>query len=335
MNNNTILITGGAGFIGSHLVEHMLNHHLGYNIINLDDLTYAGDLNRLKFVEDKANYTFVKGNICDVELIAKIFSTYNIKGIIHLAAESHVDNSISDPKIFVRTNIQGTFNLLEAARKYWADNNKVEHRFLHVSTDEVYGSLGSEGYFSETTAYAPNSPYSASKAASDFLVRSYFHTYNLPVVISNCSNNYGSRQHEEKFIPTVIRQALKGKAIPIYGEGKNIRDWLYVKDHCLALDVIFHQGKLGDSYNIGTHNERANIEIATLICNILAKLKPLPKGSSYLSQISYVKDRVGHDFRYAIDNSKLCLELNWQPSFTFMDSLTETIEWYIKYYNYE
>lgn len=336
MNNRNILVTGGAGFIGCHLVEHLLSKYPGSKIINLDLLTYAGDSGRLKAHENNPNYIFIQGDIGDTQLVSELFTKHKIDGVMHLAAESHVDNSISGPRIFFETNVMGTQNLLDNAKKYWLEKNgqlKSEFaaaKFLHVSTDEVYGSLGDSGYFTEDTPYAPNSPYSASKAASDFVARSYFHTYGLPIVISNCSNNFGPKQHDEKLIPTIIRNAITKKAIPIYGNGKNIRDWLYVSDHCTALDKIFTNGLLGESYNIGTHNEKTNIEIATLICEILDEI--LPAGDSYKDQISYVQDRAGHDFRYAIDNSKICQELGWEPEGVFSRNLKTTIEWYVSKY---
>ncbi len=334
MENKTILITGGAGFIGCHLIEYLLNKYPDYQILNLDSLTYAGDLKRLDFCQNNQNYKFIEGDICNQNLLNEIFSNYKIDGIFHLAAESHVDNSIASPQIFVETNINGTFCLLEAAKEhckeYWQNE---QSKFLHVSTDEVFGSLGNVGYFSETTPYAPNSPYSASKASSDFLVRSYFHTYNLPVIISNCSNNFGPKQHDEKLIPTIIRKALKNEPIPIYGNGENIRDWLYVNDHASALDRIYHSGKIGESYNIGTQNEKTNVEIAELVCKILDDVKPLADGSNYNKLISYVKDRAGHDFRYAIDNTKITNELKWQSDASFDDSLTQTVKYYIDKYN--
>jgi dTDP-glucose 4,6-dehydratase len=336
MHNKNILVTGGAGFIGCHLVEYLLNKHQTVRIINLDLLTYAGDRERLKDHEKNPNYTFIHGDIGDADLVSQIFAEHKIDGVMHLAAESHVDNSISGPRVFFETNVMGTQNLLDNAKKYWLEENgrlKSEFtaaKFLHVSTDEVYGSLGNTGYFTEETPYAPNSPYSASKAASDFAARSYFHTYGLPIVISNCSNNFGPKQHDEKLIPTIIRNAIAGKEIPIYGNGKNIRDWLYVSDHCAALDRIFEKGKTGESYNIGTHNEKTNIEIATIICEILDEI--LPVASSYKEQITYVRDRAGHDFRYAIDNSKICQKLGWAPEGLFNQDLKTTIEWYVTKY---
>lgn len=333
MQAYNILITGGAGFIGSHLVEYLLNRYPSYNIINLDALTYAGDIKRNANVANDPRYKFVHGNICDERLVEDIFNEHEISGVFHLAAETHVDNSINMPKIFVETNVNGTLTLLEAARKYWlGGNHGIENpRFIHVSTDEVYGTLGGTGYFTENSPYAPNSPYSASKASSDFLVRSYFHTYDLPAIITNCSNNYGEMQHDEKLIPTIIRNALRGNKIPIYGTGQNIRDWLYVIDHCTALDNVFRKGQIGESYNIGTNNEKTNIEIANLVCAILDKLRPLRLGS-YKDQISFVTDRLGHDFRYAIDNSKITNMLGWQAESTFDNNLEITVKWYASYY---
>lgn len=333
MQLGNILVTGGAGFIGSHLVEYLLNTYPSNNIINLDALTYAGDIKRNSNVANNPRYKFVHGNICDELLVENIFNEHEISGVFHLAAETHVDNSINRPKIFVETNVTGTLTLLEAARKYWQSNESkiLNPRFIHVSTDEVYGSLGNSGYFMEDTPYAPNSPYSASKASSDFLVRSYFHTFGLPVIITNCSNNYGPMQHDEKLIPTIIRSALHGNKIPIYGKGKNIRDWLYVGDHFTALDKIFQTGEIGESYNIGTRNEKTNIEIVNLVCEILDKLKPLKSGS-YKDQISFVTDRLGHDFRYAIDNSKIANTLGWYAKSTFKDDLEITVKWYVSHY---
>jgi len=338
MKNNSILITGGAGFIGSHLVNLLVKKYPQTNIINIDSLTYAADLSRLKEIENNANYTFIEGDIRDELLIDKIFVENKIDSVIHLAAESHVDNSIKNPKIFVETNVIGTQNLLHSAKKLWLDaNNELRKeyqnaKFLHVSTDEVYGTLGETGYFTEETPYAPNSPYSASKASSDMIARSYFHTFNLPIVISNCSNNYGSMQHDEKLIPTVIRKALSGEDIPIYGNGKNIRDWLYVEDHCLALELVFQKGTLGESYNIGTKNEKTNLDLAKEICQLLDKAKPKSSGS-YVDQVAFVQDRAGHDFRYAIDHSKISNELGWNPQFSFEQALQNTIDWYIKTYS--
>ena len=337
MKNNSILITGGAGFIGSHLVNLLVKKYPQTNIINIDSLTYAADLSRIKESENSANYTFIEGDIRDELLIDKLFVENKIDSVIHLAAESHVDNSIKNPKIFVETNVIGTQNLLHSAKKLWLDaNNKLRNeyqnsKFLHVSTDEVYGTLGKTGYFTEETPYAPNSPYSASKASSDMLARSYFHTFNLPIVISNCSNNYGPMQHDEKLIPTVIRKALSNQEIPIYGNGKNIRDWLYVEDHCLALELIFQAGTPGGSYNIGTKNEKTNLDLAKKICQLLDEAKPKSSGS-YVDQISFVQDRAGHDFRYAIDHSKISNELGWNPQFSFELALQNTIKWYMKTY---
>lgn len=330
----SILVTGGAGFIGSNLVEHLVHKYLGYHIITLDLLTYAGDLDNLSSIKNAENFTFIKGNICDRKLIEQIFEKYNIKGVFHLAAESHVDNSIANPDIFIETNIKGTFVLLDVAYKYWMEKPfKAKHgfencRFLHVSTDEVYGSLGDTGMFTEKTPYAPNSPYSASKASSDMLVRSYHHTYGLDTVITNCSNNYGPKQHKEKLIPTVIRKGLSGEAIPIYGDGSNTRDWLYVTDHCSGLDMAFHKGKGGEVYLIGGRNERNNNFIAHKICELLDKMQPKEEGS-YKDQISYVEDRAGHDFRYAIDATKIEKELGWKAQENFESGLLKTVQWYL------
>lgn len=337
ITNQCVLVTGGAGFIGSNFIPHFLEKNLDIQVINLDKLTYAGNLQNLNEVTQNNRYHFIEGDICDKVLVEKIFNKYQIDGIFHFAAESHVDNSIERPDSFIKTNIEGTFILLEAAKKYWMDspNNPKEGfenaRFHHVSTDEVYGSLGSEGFFTEETAYAPNSPYSASKASSDFLVRSYFHTYGLNVVTSNCSNNYGSKQHDEKLIPTIIRKALNGAAIPIYGDGKNIRDWLYVLDHCKGIELVFADGKAGETYAIGGKNEQNNLYIAKKICSLLDKLEPKQKGS-YTEQISFVKDRLGHDYRYAIDASKIERELNWKADENFESGIEKTIAWYINKY---
>jgi len=328
----TVLITGGAGFIGSNFIPFFIEKNPNYKIINLDKLTYAGNLENLLEVAKNERYSFIQGDICNKELVDSIFNEFNIDSVIHFAAESHVDNSIQSPDNFIKTNIEGTFTLLETARKYWVEgyNNK---RFHHISTDEVYGSLGETGFFTENTNYAPNSPYSASKAASDFLIRSYYHTYGLNVVTSNCSNNFGPKQHDEKLIPTIIRTALKGKNIPIYGKGKNIRDWLYVLDHCNGINNIFHNGKLGETYLLGGNNEYTNLEIAENICNLLDDIQPKPKGT-YKEQIIFVEDRKGHDFRYAIDATKTKKELNWKPKENFDAGLRKTINWYVhKYQN--
>ncbi|MBT8185746.1 MAG: dTDP-glucose 4,6-dehydratase [Eudoraea sp.] len=329
----TILITGGAGFIGSNFIGMFLEKNPNYNVVNLDKLTYAGSLENLTAIASHKRYTFIKGDICDKELVINIFKKHNITAVIHFAAESHVDNSIAFPEAFIKTNIEGTFVLLEAARIFWTSSSSVlkENRFLHISTDEVFGSLGDQGYFTETTPYAPNSPYSASKAAADFLVRSYHHTYGLNVVTSNCSNNYGPRQHDEKLIPTIIRKALSGENIPIYGDGSNIRDWLFVNDHCEALDLVFHKGKAGDTYVIGGNNEHNNLYIARTICAELDRLHPGPKGS-YVQQITLVEDRPGHDYRYAIDSTKIKEMLGWSPKEDFTTGIQKTIQWYMQKY---
>ena len=328
-----MLITGGAGFIGSNYVQYILEN-TNDEIVVLDKLTYAGDLRNLEEYSDHLNYTFIKGDICDEELIHALFQEHNFHRVVHFAAESHVDNSITGPGAFINTNIVGTFNLLHAAYKLWMDgpnnlkNDFGDARFLHISTDEVYGTLGEVGLFTETTPYAPNSPYSASKASSDFIVRSYFHTYGMPVVTTNCSNNYGPNQHKEKLIPTIIRKAIFGEPIPIYGDGKNIRDWLYVSDHCTGIKMALETGKLGETYNIGGRNERENLYIAHTICDLLNELKP--KEVSYRDQISFVTDRPGHDFRYAIDASKIEGDLQWKAEETFESGIKKTIEWYLK-----
>lgn len=332
--DKTVLTTGGAGFIGSNFILYFLNKYPRYQLLNLDKLTYAGDLNNLREVSKGPQYHFIKGDICDGNLLEEIFNKYSIDSIIHFAAESHVDNSINAPDHFIKTNIVGTFTLLETVRKYWLSKAKplVEHLFHHISTDEVYGSLGAKGSFNEETPYAPNSPYSASKAASDFLVRSYHHTYGLKTVTSNCSNNFGPRQHDEKLIPTIIRNALMGEPIPIYGDGSNVRDWLFVKDHCRALDTVFHDGKSGETYLIGGNNEYNNLYIAQKICRILDNLRPKEKGN-YGDQISFVEDRPGHDFRYAIDATKIKRDLGWQPTTSFEKGLIDTVNWYLIKYN--
>lgn len=331
MKNNKVLITGGAGFIGSNYVEYLLKNSED-EIFVLDKLTYAGNLQNLEAVSDKI--TFIKGDICDLEFIQKLFAEHQFQKVVHFAAESHVDNSISGPSEFIQTNIVGTFNLLQCAYKTWMDGPNYlkeefkKARFLHISTDEVYGTLGKTGLFSEETSYAPNSPYSASKASSDFIVRSYFHTYGLPVVTTNCSNNYGPNQHKEKLIPTIIRKAISGEPIPIYGDGKNVRDWLYVMDHCSGIYLAFEKGKLGETYNIGGRNERENLYIANVICEFLDEM--LPKQSSYKDQITFVKDRPGHDFRYAIDASKIENELGWKAKENFETGIQKTISWYLE-----
>ena len=332
-----ILITGGAGFIGSNFVPYFCEKYRNeYNIINLDKLTYAGNLDNLSECENMKNYKFIQGDICDRELVEKIFSNYNIDGVVHFAAESHVDNSISGPATFMQTNILGTFTLLDTARKFWTNAPHVlkegfeKSRFHHISTDEVYGTLGETGYFVETTPYAPNSPYSASKASSDMIVRAYNHTYGLNTTISNCSNNYGPKQHKEKLIPKIISNALGGQPIPIYGDGKNIRDWLYVLDHCKAIDLIFHEGKTGETYNIGGRNERDNLQIVDTILTYMDKRVPRKDGKSYKELITFVKDRAGHDRRYAIDATKLETQLGWKADENFDSGIVKTIEWYLK-----
>ena len=333
--SKSILVTGGAGFIGSNFVPYFCKKYPDYQIINLDKLTYAGNLDNLQECHDMNNYTFVQGDICDVSMLEKLFAQYDIRGVIHFAAESHVDNSITGPRPFIETNILGTFNLLETARKYWmtAPNQYKEGyencRFHHISTDEVYGTLGDTGLFEETTAYAPNSPYSASKASSDFLVRAYFHTFGMNVTTSNCSNNYGPKQHPEKLIPKIISNCLAEKPIPIYGDGKNIRDWLYVLDHCKAIDLIYHTGKAGETYNVGGRNERNNLEIVHKICAILDEKRPRKSGK-YADLITFVKDRAGHDRRYAIDATKLETELGWKAEETFETGIVKTVDWYLK-----
>jgi dTDP-glucose 4,6-dehydratase len=333
----TILITGGAGFIGSNFIPYFLENNSDCKVVNLDLLTYAGSLDNLVDVENHPNYTFIKGDICDRSLVEKLFKEYHITKVIHFAAESHVDNSIENPDAFVKTNVFGTFNLLDIAKKHWMSAPRVfkngfeDSLFHHISTDEVYGTLGDVGLFTEETSYAPNSPYSASKASSDFMVRSYYHTYGLNVVTTNCSNNYGPKQHDEKLIPTIIRKAILGEAIPIYGDGQNIRDWLYVLDHCKGIDLVFKNGIVGETYNIGGKNERNNLYIANTICEILDDI--IPKSKSYKNQISFVKDRPGHDFRYAIDASKLENELGWKADENFETGIIKTVKWYLKKYN--
>jgi len=327
MNNKNILITGGAGFIGSHVVRRFIKNYPEYNIINLDKLTYAGNLANLRDIENASNYKFVKGDICDVNFLTELFSRYNFDGVVHLAAESHVDRSISNPMEFIMTNVVGTVNLLNAARECWKGNFENK-RFYHISTDEVYGSLGETGFFTEETKYDPHSPYSASKASSDHMVRAYHDTYGMPVVISNCSNNYGSFHFPEKLIPLAINNICNNKPVPVYGRGENIRDWLFVEDHAVAIDVIYHYGKNGETYNIGGHNEWKNIDLIQLLCKILDRKLDRPEGTS-AQLITYVKDRAGHDLRYAIDSSKLQRELGWKPSLQFEEGLEKTVDWYL------
>ena len=322
-----ILITGGAGFIGSHVVRLFVNKYPHYHIINLDKLTYAGNLNNLRDVENNENYTFVKGDIVDSVFINQLFEQYQFDGVVHLAAESHVDRSITNPTEFVMTNVVGTVNLLNAAKNLWSTNEN-KNLFYHVSTDEVYGSLGETGFFTESTAYDPHSPYSASKASSDHFVRAYHDTYKMPVMISNCSNNYGSYHFPEKLIPLSINNIKNNKPIPIYGKGENVRDWLFVEDHARAIDTIFHNGKVGDTYNIGGHNEWTNIDLIHLLCKIMDKKLNRTQGDS-AKLITYVKDRAGHDLRYAIDSSKLQKELGWTPSLQFEEGLEKTVDWYL------
>lgn len=331
----TILVTGGAGFIGSNFIPYYLENNPKNQIVNLDLLTYAGDLSNLRELENNPRYIFVKGDIRDYEKVNSLFDEYNFDGLFHFAAESHVDNSITGPAEFIATNINGTFNLLEVARKHWMEapgefaKGKEHNRFLHVSTDEVYGTLGEKGLFKETTPYAPNSPYSASKASSDFLVRSYHHTYGMNVVTTNCSNNYGPKQHKEKLIPTIIRKALSEEPIPIYGDGNYVRDWLYVLDHCKGIEITFKKGHAGETYNIGGKNERTNLYIVDKICGLLDARMPRTNGESYKNLISFVKDRPGHDRRYAIDATKIETELGWSADEDFESGITKTVDWYL------
>jgi len=347
-----MLVTGGAGFIGCNFIRHMLETDPALRIVNLDALTYAGSMDNLKELPDESRHHFVQGDICDRELIDRLLREHEIDTIVHFAAESHVDNSIAGPEVFVKTNVLGTFTLLDAARSYWIEELggrrkaldekspdtshltpdealRTSFRFHHISTDEVYGTLAEgDPAFSETTRYAPNSPYSASKAGSDHLVRAWFHTYGLPVTTTNCSNNYGPFQHHEKFIPTVIRSCLQGKAIPVYGDGSNIRDWLFVNDHCSGIDAVIRKGKLGETYNIGGINEWKNIDICRLICRLLDELRP--QGSPYEKLITFVTDRPGHDWRYAIDAGKMGAELDWMPGETFETGIRKTVQWYLE-----
>lgn len=339
-----ILVTGGAGFIGSNFIPYFIKKYPEYRIINLDKLTYAGNPENLKEIVNHPNYKFIKGDICNGELIAYIFHEFDIRGLINFAAESHVDNSISGPEVFIQSNIVGTYTLLDAARTHWMaaphiyKDSYENCRFHHISTDEVYGSLGEIGFFTEDTPYAPNSPYSASKASSDMMVRSYYHTYGLNVVTTNCSNNYGPKQHKEKFIPTIIRKVLALEKIPIYGDGKNIRDWLYVIDHCKGIDLAFHLGRTGQTYNIGGNNERNNIYIANKICEMLDEfvrnIKNKSNIESYKELITFVTDRPGHDQRYAIDASKIERELGWKAEEDFESGILKTVEWYLNNENY-
>ena len=322
MKTKNILITGGCGFIGSNLVLHLARKYPNYKLINLDLMTYASDESYLKTLKDNPNYVFVEGDIRDEKLVNKLFDEHNIDSVIHLAAESHVDNSIKRPLDFVTTNVVGTCVLLEAFR------NKGKGRFHYVSTDEIYGTLGATGKFSETTPFDPNSPYSASKASGNLFVNAYRETYDLNVITTSCSNNYGPHQHREKLIPTIVRTALAGKDIPIYGKGDNVRDWLFVEDHCVAIDEVFHHGKIGEIYNVGGDKELNNLELANKICDILDELKP--KKTKYSKQLTFVEDRKGHDFRYAVDFSKIHNELNWNPTKNFEGKLRETIKWCIK-----
>ena len=323
----TLLITGGAGFIGSHVVRRFVKKYPEYKIINLDKLTYAGNLANLRDIENSPNYEFIRADIVDAEVIAGIFHKYRFDGIIHLAAESHVDRSISNPMEFILTNIVGTVNLLNATRMIW-ENNLSNKLFYYISTDEVYGSLGETGYFFETTAYDPRSPYSASKASSDHLVRAYFHTYKLPIIISNCSNNYGPYQFPEKLIPLSINNIRHNNPIPIYGKGENIRDWLYVEDHANAIDLLFHKGRVGETYNIGGNNEWKNIDLIRKLCEIMDQKLGKAKGNS-AQLITFVKDRAGHDVRYAINAEKIQKELGWNPSLQFEKGIEKTVEWYL------
>ncbi len=338
MKRQSILVTGGAGFIGSNFIPYFLGKYPAYRLINLDLLTYAGEVANLVEVSSDPRYCFVEGDICDRVLVRSLFEQYDIRGVIHFAAESHVDNSIANPSVFIQTNITGTFTLLDVAYGYWMEKPFVYRegyagcRFHHISTDEVYGTLGEEGLFNEQTPYAPNSPYSASKASSDMIVRSYYHTYGMNSTITNCSNNYGPKQHDEKLIPTIIRKALRGESIPIYGDGKNIRDWLYVLDHCRGIDLVYHDGVAGEVYNIGGRNERDNNTIAHTICEILDRLHPKASMKQYADQIVYVQDRAGHDRRYAIDATKLEEQLGWVAQENFESGIVKTIEWYLKKY---
>ena len=328
----TVLVTGGCGFIGANFVRFLLTERPDWRVVNIDKLTYAGNQANLVGLADNPAYTFVHGDICDQVLVNELFDKHNVQAVVHFAAESHVDRSITGPDAFIRTNINGTFVLLETARAKWLGPGQMNSlcRFLHVSTDEVFGSLGPTGYFTEETSYDPRSPYSASKASSDHLVRAYFHTYGLPVLLTNCSNNYGPYQFPEKLIPLVLNNAQHGKPLPIYGDGQNVRDWLYVVDHCEAIAKVLEQGKVGESYNIGGHNEKKNLEIVELLCDLLdKKITPLPNGAPRRSLITFVRDRAGHDRRYAIDAGKIERELGWRPRFTFEQGIEQTVDWYL------
>lgn len=327
-----MLVTGGCGFIGANFIRLLNSEYADWRVINLDKLTYAGNLENLRGIPEGSMYHFVKGDICDSQLVDNVFAEEGVDCVVHFAAESHVDRSITDPAGFIQTNILGTFNLLEAARKHWlvAEKKKMHSCFLHVSTDEVYGSLGETGFFTEETPYDPRSPYSASKASSDHLANAYFHTYGLPVRITNCSNNYGPYQFPEKLIPLVFNNALKGKSLPVYGDGKNVRDWLYVKDHCEAIVEVLLKGKDGQCYNIGGNNEKQNLEVVTLICDLLDKKLGLAEsGNPRRSLITFVQDRLGHDRRYAIDATKTKTQLEWEPKMTFEEGIENTVDWYL------
>jgi dTDP-glucose 4,6-dehydratase len=332
MKNKTILITGGAGFIGSHVIREFVNKYSYYRIVNLDCLTYAGNLENLRDLDKKDNYSFIRGDITDNTFVEELFNTHPFDAVIHLAAESHVDRSISGPMEFVRTNITGTVNLLCAAKNSWA-GEPAGKLFYHISTDEVYGSLGDHGLFTEQTAYDPRSPYSASKASSDHMVRAWHHTYGLPVIISNCSNNYGPNQFPEKLIPLIINNIKTSKPLPVYGKGENIRDWLYVVDHARAIDTIFHNGRVGQTYNVGGNNEWMNIDLIRMLCRIMDRKLGRAEGTSE-KLITFVKDRAGHDMRYAIDNSKITSELGWNPSVSFEQGLEMTVDWYLENENW-
>lgn len=328
----TVLVTGGAGFIGSAVVRYLLAKP-GYRVVNLDKLTYSGHTESLESVSNSSHYEFAKGDICDPQFVERLFQKCKPSYVMHLAAESHVDRSIGGPQVFVETNVRGTFVMLEAARKYWQElsgSEKEAFRFLHISTDEVFGQLGNTGFFTETTPYAPSSPYSSSKAGSDHLVRAWHHTYGLPTMVTNCSNNYGPFQFPEKLIPVIISNALAGKPIPIYGKGQNVRDWLFVDDHVRAMERVLQSGKIGETYCVGGHNEKNNLETAHVICSILDELSPRKNGGKYADLISFVTDRAGHDWRYAIDASKIERELGWKPEETFETGIRKTVRWYLE-----